>query len=219
MKGVTFGNKHSYTDFNLILSSVNIPPAVAKSNFLDIPGADGSLDLTEANGEVKYNDREITFTFSTLPTDNIQNKHTQVSNALNGIRFNSIKLDKDPNYYWVGRCFVDSYDENFPISAITVRAIVKPYKFLLNATTVSRNDLTTSYKNISLQNTGRKSVVPTITVAQATKVKVGTDEKELSAGTYKVVDFAFGTETITLKAKVTSGTSGSISITYQEGDL
>ena len=71
MKGIQFNDIHSYYDLNLILSVVNIPPAQPKTNYVDLPGGEGSLDLTEALGEVKYNDRDCTFTFTMNPTDHL----------------------------------------------------------------------------------------------------------------------------------------------------
>ena len=65
--GVLFNNIHSFYDLDLILSAVEVPPAIPKMVYVDIPGADGSLDLTEAHGEVKYNDRTISMLFTLNP--------------------------------------------------------------------------------------------------------------------------------------------------------
>lgn len=67
INGIRFGKYHSYDDFGLILSSVHIPPAAPKTNYVDIPGADGQLDLTEALGCVRYQMREAEFVFTTNP--------------------------------------------------------------------------------------------------------------------------------------------------------
>ena len=60
MKGVTFGDIHTST-FGIYLSSVTIGEAVVKKFLLDIPGASGSLDLTEYFGSVSYENRIISF--------------------------------------------------------------------------------------------------------------------------------------------------------------
>lgn len=57
MKGVSFGDFHSYRDFSLILSQKTIGTPSPKTEAIDIPGGDGVLDLTEFFGEVKYNNR------------------------------------------------------------------------------------------------------------------------------------------------------------------
>ena len=52
MNGVYFDDIHSYRDLNLILSPFTPTPAVPQTNLLQVPGRDGLLDLTEANGAV-----------------------------------------------------------------------------------------------------------------------------------------------------------------------
>jgi len=52
--GVTFGNKNSFTDWDLLMTSKTIGEAVPKTKYLEIPGRDGTLDFTESTGEVKY---------------------------------------------------------------------------------------------------------------------------------------------------------------------
>ena len=49
-KGTKFGSLHSVADLRLIQQSVKITPAKPRLNLLDVPGANGKVDLTEANG-------------------------------------------------------------------------------------------------------------------------------------------------------------------------
>lgn len=118
---------NSFNDLNLILSEVNIPPASPKTYFVDNPGGEGSIDLTETLGEVRFKDRTCSFVFHVLPEDDFEEKKTQVSNLLNGKRC-KIRLDKDPGYYWDARCTIDEYHCNRMIRKIVVGAVVAPYK-------------------------------------------------------------------------------------------
>lgn len=136
MKGVKFNDIHSYRNLNLILSEVSIPPATPKTSYIDVPGADGSLDQTEALGEVKFNNRDCEFLFSVLPTDDFEQKKTEVSNLLNG-QVCKITLDKDADYYYQGRCSVDEYKCDKMLRQITVKAKVHPYKYKQTVTTKS----------------------------------------------------------------------------------
>ena len=72
--GISFGGIHSFYDLNLILSGSEIPPAKPKTTYVDIPGGDGSVDLTEANGEVKYYDRDCKFIFTMNPSDDLSDR-------------------------------------------------------------------------------------------------------------------------------------------------
>ena len=137
--GVLFDNIHSFHNLNLVLSHVDIAPATPKTNYVDVLGGDGSLDLTEAHGEVKYGNRTHTFTFTVHPSDTktFDEKITQVSNALNGKNFSKITLDRDSAYYWQGRCIVDEHKQDKRLKQVVVSAIVKPYKLKQNKTVVS----------------------------------------------------------------------------------
>lgn len=218
-KGVSFDNIHSFNDLNLIFAGAEIPPATPKENYIDVPGADGSLDLTEALGGVKYNDRSgCKFTFTMNPEGDLSDeafeaKKTKISNLLNGT-VRKITLDKDPDYYYYGRCTVNGYAQNKKIKQFVISAKVKPYKYKQNETVVSVS-LTAEENTVILTN-GRKSVVPVITcTADNTKVIFGDFEIVLNAGTHKVLDICLkmGNNEFRL-----SGT-GTITFTYQEGDL
>ena len=214
--GIQFGDIHSYYDLNLVLSSVDIPPAQPKTNYIDIPGGNGSIDLTEALGEVKYKDKALTFVFTMFPNDllTFEEKKTQIANALNGKRFEKITVEKDSDYYYTGRCVVDSFLEDKMLRQFTVVATVNPYKLKQNETIVAI-PLTSTAKTIVLTN-GRKSVRPTITCsANGAKIVIGNATYSLNKGTQTV-------STLVLKEGVTemqvSG-SGTMEFKYREGDL
>lgn len=135
MNGMWFGDFHSFENLNLILSKVDLPPATVKTTYVDNPGGDGQWDLTEAHGKITYKNRDAKFTFSVLPGDDFETKKTEVSNLLNGRRFKII-LDKDPEYYWDGRCSVNQYESNKKMRKIVVGASVAPYKYKRQETVV-----------------------------------------------------------------------------------
>lgn len=212
MKGIWFGDIHSYEDLNLILSKVVIPPCLPKTNYVDIPSGDGSVDLTEALGEVKYKDREATFTFTVLPQDDFEEKKKQVSNLLNGMRFNRIIVDKDPDYYWVGRCKINEYASDKNLHKIVVGATLAPYKLKTQETivNVSRGENVTV-----VLNNGRKTVVPTITNSKDATIVFAGNTYELNAGTHTLLNVVlkFGQNQMTVTSDAT------VKFVYREGDL
>ena len=214
MNGVYFGNVHSYEDLHLILAPFTPAPAEPKVNFLEIPGRDGLLDLTEANGEVKFNSREFVFAFAIAPGDPLtfDERLSAVSNALNGLRCR-ITLDRDSDYYWQGRCAVSEYDQDRNIGQIEVTATVDPYKLKKNATVVSFS-LSSSQKSVVLQN-GRMPIIPTIDCTETCTVVFGESTHTLEAGTHRIHAIRLTEGENTLKV---SG-SGKITFTYQEGAL
>ena len=213
--GVYFGEIHSFYDLNLVLAPFVPVPAQPKTNYIDLVGGEGSLDLTEVHGEVKFYDRDFTFTFTVHPSDKMtfDEKVTQVSNALNGKKC-KITLDRDEGYYWEGRCTVDSYLQDKRLKKIVVKAKVKPYKLKQNKT-VSIFALTSTEQTVNIRN-GRKSVIPLITCsADNTLVVFGSVTKTLSAETHEILDFQLKHGDNIFKV---SG-SGTIKFEYQEGEL
>ena len=216
--GIYFDDIHSFYDLDLFLAKdgVYIPPAQPKTTFVDLSGGDGSLDLTEALGEVKYYDRNgCKFTFTVNPNSNMtfEEKKTQVSNALNGKQC-KITLDKDKDYYYFGRCAVNDYLSDRRILQIVVDAIVKPYKYKQNKT-IEIISLTSTEQNVNIRNS-RKTVVPLITcTADNTKISFGSLTTTLNAGTHEILDFQLkhGDNFFTVSG------SGTLKFEYQEGDL
>lgn len=216
--GVSFNNIHSFYDLNLILSAVDIPPAQPKTSYVDIPGADGSVDLTEAHGEVKFSDREITLSFTMNPSGDLSEaawteKKTEVSNLLNG-RSMKITLDKDDEFYWLGRCRVDSFKSDRRVRQIVVIARVSPYKYKQTETAI-RFDLTNTPKTVSIINS-RKSVCPSIEcTANNTKVTFNNATFAMDAGVHKFLDIVFvmGSNQLSI-----SGT-GTVTFRFREGEL
>lgn len=211
MKGMWFDDIHSYEDLNLVLGKPDIPPASIKSNFVDIPGGDGSVDLTEAHGEVKYKDRECSFPFTVFPYEDFEEKKRIVSNLLNGKRC-KIRLDKDPNYYWTGRCFISEYQSDKNLHKIVVGAKVAPYKLKTEETVVT----VPAGNNVSatLQNS-RKKVVPTITNTDDATIVFEGNTHTLKAGTHTVLNIVL----VAGENLVTVTSAGDVKFTYQEGDL
>lgn len=216
--GIQFGNIHSFYDLDLILSSVDIPPAKPKETYVDIPGADGSVDMSEANGEIKYSDRTgAKFTFYMNPAGDLsesawEEKKKKVNNLLNGLRCN-ICLDKDPDYHWQGRCTVNEHSSNKKLRKFVVGARLAPYK-LKNEVTRKSVTLADYPQEVILTNS-RKTVCPSIICTGETELTFDENTVNLGKGTHKVLDLQLheGETAVTV-----SGT-GSVEFVYQEGDL
>lgn len=119
--------KHSADDWGLTQQHVDFGPAKPKLNYIDVPGADGSLDLTEALGVgVVYEDRELTWTFAVGADDNWTTVYRTVANFLNGKKC-KIVLDDYSGYYLVGRVYCETYASDRLLRQITVKARCQPF--------------------------------------------------------------------------------------------
>lgn len=218
--GIQFDKVHSFYDLNLILSGVTIPPAIPKTAYTDVPGRDGSLDQSEVHGEVKYYDRDgCKFTFTMNPADDLsesafEEKKTEVSNLLNGRTFKKITLDKDPDYYYSGRCSVSEYLSDKRVRQIVVTARLHPYKFKQQETVLAFA-LSETAQKVNIINS-RKSVCPFIECSDDDcKIVFGSASFSLTAGTHKILDIRFTEGDNILEL---SGT-GSVTFRFQECDL
>jgi hypothetical protein len=215
-KGILFDDIHSYDDLGLVLSVCpDMPPAQAKTNYLDIPGADGELDLTEVHGEVKFKARENKYTFTMMPGSPMtwEEKMSEVSGLLHGKRC-KVTLDKDEDYYWDARVSVDDFNSDRVLHQIVIGIKAQPYK-LKQYVTKRTVTLTETASTVNLSN-GRKTVCPVIECTNDnTVVTFGDLTVNLSAGTHEILD-------IQLKQglnKVTVSGTGTVTFTYQEGEL
>lgn len=215
-RGTDFGGIHSHRDLNLIQQLVEENPAEPKLNFIDIPGADGSKDMSEQpSGRVVYGNRVLRWTFGLYPGENWGAKRRQVSRALNGKRLR-ITLDEDPDYYYDGRVAVRKYERDKLLRQITVEATCNPYQ-LRQHETVRTETVSTTERSILLTNENMP-VIPQITVTVPTTVGFNGNTFSLTAGTHRFLDIELQEGVNTLTAKTASGT-GTITIKYQEGSL
>lgn len=212
-KGILFGDFHSYRDFGLVLNDANIPPALPKTTYVEIPGSDEPLDTTEALGEVQYDCRDCKFIFvvdSSVKTS-FEDKKTEVSNALNGRKF-KITLDADDAFYYYGRVTVDNYAQRGNLRQIVMSANVAPYKMKRMETVVSQT--ITDEGVVSCYNE-RKSVVPIITTDADFVLKFNNISVAVSAGETIVPDIKF----VQGENVVTCIGTGNVTFTYREGSL
>lgn len=135
---VTFGNKNTWTDWHLVPTSRPVidPPPV-KTRYVEIPGADGVIDLTDSlTGKPAYNNREGSIEFYVLnqydlegpATYNWSDVYSEIMTYLHGKRMTMI-LEDDPGYYYEGRFSVNSWKTDQTRSTITIDYNVDPKKY------------------------------------------------------------------------------------------
>lgn len=215
MKGIKFGNHHSWNDFQLILASKTIGTPSPKTETIDIPGGDGVLDFTDFFGETKYENRKLSFEFSTtvIPSE-FMSLFSVVQNALHGKKL-PIILDDDPGWYYTGRISVSEWKADRNIGKLTIDCDCDPYKHQINTTVITRSISGTS--TITLANS-RKRVVPEVKVTSSSGLSVTFGSGNLwnlASGSYLLpeLELVEGNNTVTV-----SGT-GSITFTYTQGKL
>lgn len=212
MKGVTFGGYHSFDDLSLILSSKTIGSPSPKTETIDIPGGDGVIDLTEYFGEVKYENRILSFEFSSIvPKSEFMNLFSLVQNALHGQKM-QIVLDDDAEWYYIGRITVSEWKADRNIGKLTIDCDCEPYKTKLAETVIAsevNGEITVILPN------SNKTVVPTIDITGEVSLTYGTNFYTLAEGRYDLpaVRLAKGENTVLLSG------AGTATFTYRERSL
>ena len=236
MYGVTFGEKHSYRDWGLISKSrPEISSPNPKTNYVDIPEADGSLDLTESLlGEVKYENRTIKFAFVVIEARKRWTSiYSDIMNYLHGQKMN-IFLDEDPNHYYVGRLQVDEWESDKKTSTIVIVADCDPYKYEIAGSLDPwewdpfnfEEDFIREYSDLEVNGVlnfviygSRKSVVPSFIVDSeddsGMKVVFKNVTYNLQEGTNRVVNIIIKNGANNLQFIG----NGTVSIDYRGGSL
>lgn len=230
MDGVTFGTKHSYDDFGLILSSKNIGLPDPKIKTVEVPGADGVIDLTEIlTDDVKYKNRKLSFTFTVVdPLASWSAVLSEVTNYIHGRKLR-ILLDWDRNYYYEGRCKVNNFKSSKRLGTIVIEADCSPYKVEKNSHSepwqwdtfsfvdgiIYINSVTVTGSTTATLLNRRKIVSPTFICTAAMTVSFNGKTYNLKKGTTIVLDIRLqeGENIVTFTG------NGTVTIDYKGGSL
>lgn len=207
-------------EYGLLLASKTISAPSVRTNMIVVPGRDGAIDATDAlTGEPTYDTRIISISLFGIKSISGKEWPVAVSDFCNAFHGKKVKVffPEDSAHYYSGRLSVGEIKLDGGRQLLPVEIICDPWKYKNAKTTVSRSDLGTAYKQLSLPNESRP-VIPNITVAQDTTLLWGSSTINVNAGDHILPDIRLAAGSNILKAKVASGT-GSISVTYQEASL
>lgn len=237
---ITFNDeKNTWEDWHLVpvTKPVFAVPSV-KTQYIDVPGRDGSIDYTEnkEGGDVNYGMRQGSFEFYFLP--DYDEWHIVLENLrgyLHGKRFSKVVLEDDPGYYYTGRFAINNWDTSDQFTTVTIEYTADPFKYELNPSDENylwdpfdfEHDVVRNYADISVDDItfvkisrpGAK-VRPIFTISSTDGngyllMKYGNKFYKVSDGHYKFLE-------IFLDAKhdhlVFIG-KGTVSISYTGGSL
>ena len=184
-----------------------------KISTVDIKGADGVLDLSEAlTGDIKYSNREIKLTFELLDDSEYESLISKIGAYVHGKKI-TFQLTNDDLYYYVGRASINDWECVKRKGKIVISVDCEPYKYRMNETIINVN-LLNETKNIILTNE-RQRVYPSLSVQGNVVMTWNNTTYELSDGIYKLLTFYLteGDNIINLSG------NGSIKFTYRMGAL
>lgn len=219
-RSVTFGN-YNTADYGWTLTYWKLSDPEQKTYYVEKPGGDGSLDLSTVitDGVPSYKDRTITAKLecSNGTRDEREELIGHLVNLLDGMEVKIIPPDH-PNHYLVGRLHVAEDHNNLAYAAVTVTGTVRPWLYR-RAETVVELVHSLAYPSIhTLRNSGRLTVVPTITVADDAEdvgLAFGNTYTYFGPGVYKWPELILtpGNHELRFAGK------GHVTITYREAVL
>ena len=213
MSDIRFGTKWAHADYGQIVAPYAIPVPEPQTNFVEIPGRDGALDLSEAFGTIRYADRIIPLTlYARAPFAALTSAFAA---DVHGRRMNVI-FDRDPTFYYDARVTLEDVERHAGYCELSLKCRAKPYKLEHFETAITV--LPTGSATVTLTNT-RMPVVPTIAVsAEMTLVFA-------IAGVSYSICLAAGSHVMPSLVLMEGDTeveitgSGSITFTYRKGAL
>lgn len=230
--GVTLDNRiHTEKDWGLRLLSIYIPMPEPKIKLVDIPGGDGSIDLTEVNGRPAYKDRsglELTFDLVDGNYKVWYTKYSQFAESVHGRKIKMI-LDDEPEHYYMVRLEIDGEKTNPVYGRITLKGTAEPFKYDLQSSSEPwlwdsfnfHTGVIRTLKDIAINSTNRTVKIlgagidtpPVFIVTQADNLKLthGGRAYTLKVGRNRFPAVRVGKEDITLTF---SGT-GKLTVEYR----
>lgn len=178
MRGIYINGKHTGNDMNLVMTDRDIGEPVAQTYKVDVPGRNGSLDLSEfLTGDIRYSNRPLDFKFIT--DGNREKILTAIDKMmmLHGQQAEIITEDY-PDYYYKGRVSISHKDYGH-YAEFEMSVDAEPFRTARKKSLYSFD--VTSSKECLILNNGR-SIVPTVT-ATATVTIIKNDRRvSISAG-------------------------------------
>lgn len=200
------------------LSALELTAAKQRTQFVEVPGRDGELDLSTAltDGAPRYGNRTLTATLERSDGTRMEREdaiNTMV-NWLDGWRMD-VRLPDDDTHYLTGRVHVEKLYSDMAHAAVSVTVICDPWRYN-NHETVLTMAAGADVLPVRLPNTGRKTVVPLIQITGGTiNLVAGSYSWALGAGTYQLPDLIVPQGGL----DITYSGSGELRVSYREAVL
>lgn len=229
--GILFDDeKHTYRDFGLRIKGINTDMPDVKTIKIEVPGADGYVDMTDYFG-AKYENRKLTIScdLEDRSYERWTSFTSQIGNYLHGKKRKFI-LDWDSGYYYVGRCKCVFDKDNRVYSEIELVFDCEPYKYEFTASDEDwlwdpldfETGVIREYGNLNVNGSllltamgSPMPVIPKITVSSAMTVTFNGTVYNLKTGTnyFPDIEIRDGDNTMLFTG------NGTVSVSYRGGSL
>lgn len=208
---------NTWYNWRLVLTAKDVTPPEPKTNYVDIDGMSGTLDLSESlTGEITYKDRTVSASFWTSEGSYKDREKLlrDIVSALHGKKIKIIEPD-DPDHYFYGRVNIKSRKNILPYAEFSIECTCEPWRYALNDSVRRVEVNSRSVTEVIIHNNGVKSLCPEITVTGSVDITYNGVKTTLTTGSYKISDIRLrqGVNIIGVSG------NGSVTFTYKEADL
>lgn len=213
IQNMTIDGVNVLRDLGIFIKTRSIQLPEMKTFFVDVPGADGVLDLSTAltGGDMKFEDREVTIEFTT--PGSYVGARDDLARLVHG-RSVEFSFQDDPDFYFIARrARIDEweYDED-GVPTFTVVFQAHPYRYRRELTRV---EFTVDGSPLIIENS-RMWTRATFTASRDMSVFFGGAKWQLPGGEPRVIRDLVLREG---KNSLLFTGAGSVVVEYQEGEL
>ena len=214
LHGVVIDGVDTLQEYGLILlADLSEGEAEPKTEFLDIPGGNGSLDLSESpQGRPVYKMRDISFTlFKAVDSTALEKLRAALAGRWHG-REVMLQLPTDAGHYYRGRIRIGSIS-GYNSGKIPISMHAQPWKLKSTVTTVSV--AVNESRSVYLENECMPAS-PIVSASAPVTISWGTNSVSIEAGDN------WSIPSLILEAGITELTitgTATVRFTYQEGCL
>ncbi len=230
--GVTINGKDSIQTWGLYMKSKKIEPPEVRTQLLEVPGRNGSIDLSESlTGDVTYNNRIIDIVLNGKKRkEEWPPLMSSFMNEIHGKMVNVVLRD-DPQYYYHGRAYVQAdFALGVEVASFTLQIDADPFKYerfsgtedwlwdpfsFVDGVIREYNEIEVNGETELIIPGTRMPVIPVFATSAAMSVSFGGRIYQLSAGQNKIYDIVLRDGENVLKF---TGI-GTVSVDYRGGSL
>ena len=197
--------------FYLTANSVQIGAPEPKTTYIEIEGANGVIDVSQAlTDDIKYNPRPVSIGFTSREKNWIKN--VEIQNLMNSI-FNGTKRKLYIDDWYLEGRFINEQSIDDGFGKYTISAECYPYR--MNSYVNTKQYTVSTSLDCTIDYTDSMNVCPNINVSANMSIVIGGNEYNLVSGDNIVPDFILkkGSNTFTLNG------SGIVTITWRGGNL
>lgn len=207
---ITINGKSLTRDYLCIITQVTITPLAKKEYTVDLPCADGDLDLSAWFGSPRFAQQTLSIELISANSSAETTAQCMIEAWLG--QSVQVCLTTDPEHYRIGTVQQIAPAGANTAGAIRIKISCRPCRYFMTERTYSVA-ASTAEKSLTMVNDGTMDVVPTLTASgKAVTIKHGDATYTLAVGEYLIAGLAIkGKSSIAVKIS-----GGSLTVKYRE---